>query len=69
MKLGFKRKQKPIDDSERALFELKACDMVESIVNGNITWNQIKRATMLESDLLERILTRLAREGKIERMA
>jgi len=59
---------KPWEDPssiERATIELNAFNMVERLIDGRFSWEELKRATLLPQDLLERILDRLELEGKI----
>ena len=64
---SIRRIVKPLDPVDKYTFELYACNKVEMIIKGELSWEELKRATMLEDELLERILTRLAEEGKISR--
>lgn len=64
---SIRRIEKPLDPVDKYTFELYACNKVEMIIKGELSWEELKRATMLEDELLERILTRLAEEGKISR--
>lgn len=63
----FRRKRPAPNSPEVIQAELRACNNVERIMDGLLSWEELKRATLLEDELLERILNRLHIEGKIVR--